>query len=297
MLNKPVELSIIIVNYKTASLVINCINSIYHTIQSVLYEIIVIDNNSEDEIVTLLAENYKDVIFVQSGCNVGFGAANNIGFKQAKGKYLLFLNSDTIVYQDVFGRMIDCLRKDERIGAIGITLTNKECQPLHSSGQFPKYLLNLVPSTKTPVIYANCKPVDVVMGADLMMPRTVFESVGLFDENIFLYEEEMELQFRMRLNGYWGVISQLTGIYHLEGKSSSDSFRQKCMFESTCYIIKKYRGVGYYRYYRLLKVTKALCALIKYAITSRDIQLLRSKQDFFIYTLTYHEIRNTKEYK
>lgn len=294
MFNQQVELSIIIVNYKTASLVINCINSIYHIIQSVLYEIIVIDNNSEDEIATLLAENYKDVIFVQSGCNAGFGAANNIGFKQAKGEYLLFLNSDTVVYQDVFGGMIDCLRKNERIGAIGITLTNEKGKPLHSSGQFPKYLLSLVPSTKNPVIDANCKLVDVVIGADLMMPRTIFESVGLFDENIFLYEEEMELQFRMRLNGYWGVIFQLTGIYHLEGKSSSSAFRQKCMFESTCYIIKKYRGGCYYRYYRMLRVAKALCALIKNAITSRDIQLLRIKLDFLIYTLTYYEIRSAK---
>ena len=174
------------------------------------------------------------------------------------------------------------------MGALGIYLTDREENQLHSYGSFPDYI--------KPAIFQleKCetleyKEVDVVIGADLLMPLQLFEKIGGFDENIFLYEEEMEMQLRLRKAGYKSVIYKTDGIYHLEGKSSSSYFKLECIFNSSCYIAKKYLSKSYYIIYRIKRVLFALAALFRDLITLKNRAVINEKQRFLFHVLTFEE--------
>ncbi len=115
------DVSIIIVNYNTTELLINCIHSIYDKTINVKYEIIVVDNNSIKSPGSILLKLFPDVVFIQSHTNLGFGKANNKGVEYSNGKYLFFLNSDTILLNNAVYKLYDFLEhiEDNRIVAVG----------------------------------------------------------------------------------------------------------------------------------------------------------------------------------
>ena len=115
------DVSVIIVNYKTCSLVEACIESILKNTFGIEYEIIVIDNASKDGSIEYLKPKFPDVIFIQSESNLGFGGANNLGLEIAKGEYYFFLNSDTIVLENILLNLLiqyRRLQQKEKIGAL-----------------------------------------------------------------------------------------------------------------------------------------------------------------------------------
>ena len=114
----------------------------------------------------------------------------------------------------------------------------------------------------------NVKRCDIVIGADMFILKSLFHALGGFDENIFLYEEELELQYRMRLEGYVNFILNDIGIIHLEGKSSTSYFHQICTFKSMCYILKKHFGCFQLLRYRLRTIVRAFLSVISIFIAS-----------------------------
>lgn len=135
-----IKASIIIVNYNTKKLLDNCVESIYKKCISKNYEIIVVDNDSSDGSCDMITQKYKNVILIKNKVNYGFGKANNIGVKVAKGEFILLLNSDTIVQNNIVDEFINYYEDNEKqgnIGCLGAWLFDNENNVASSAGSFP----------------------------------------------------------------------------------------------------------------------------------------------------------------
>ncbi len=226
------DVSIIIVNYNTKALILNCIKSIYQFTHEIKIEIIVSDNCSIDGSIDAIKCVFPDVVIIDNKKNLGFGAANNRAKIIAKGKYILFLNSDTElqnnsvkIFYDYFENNAVCTN----IGALGCNLMDMNNCYTHSYGFFPTnknqaLFLFYLPFKKITQRLGVCKKkiekqldaalcVDYLTGADLFMRN---DENAFFDENFFLYFEETDLQFQLNKMGLKRVILQDAKIKHIE---------------------------------------------------------------------------------
>ena len=133
------QVSIIIVNYNTKELLNNCLKSIYKYTKDIDFEIIVSDNGSTDNSISMLKTEFPQVIIVDNGKNLGFGAANNKGLEIAKGKYIFYLNSDTLIFNNAVKIFYDYFEANDngKLGALGANLLNANNQVIHSYESFP----------------------------------------------------------------------------------------------------------------------------------------------------------------
>lgn len=232
-----VDVSVIIVNYNSIKLIIDSIESIVKQTNLVTYEIIVVDNNSEKGLIQILEPKFGNLVScIQLEENVGFGRANNEGAKIAKGRNLLFLNPDTILTNDAISIMSNYLDCNKDIGACGGNLYNSEDMPTRSFRRCLPSLSWLMGSLclfsfYETILYGKNKcfnttdkilDVSYVVGADLMMPATLFKELTGFDSRFFMYYEEVELCARVTDRGYRIVNIPSAKIKHLEGKSSNN---------------------------------------------------------------------------
>lgn len=229
------EVSIIIVSYNTSSLLRECIESIREHTKGVKYEVIVVDNDSHDGSVEMLRNEFPEVIIIEAGENLGFGRANNLGMSNAKGRYFLLLNSDTILLNDAVSDFFLTAEgmavHGRRLGTIGTILQGSDRKPCHSFGHFltPEFELKETlakyfrwlkdPENTSPKPVKDFREVDYVTGADMFLPRTVFETTGGFDPDFFMYCEEVDWQKRMADLGLDRLIIHGPEIIHLEGGS------------------------------------------------------------------------------
>lgn len=228
-----IDVSIIIVNFNTTELTLNCINSIIEYTKSIIYEIIVIDNSPYKDI-RLKRNDLKNYMYIYAGDNLGFGRANNLGVSYASGKYIFLLNSDTILLNDAIGMMYNYLNNysNKSVGIIGAYLMNEKAEIESFATEFPsiKNLLIQFFNIAIKRIYkirrkridVNIdREVEVICGADLFMLRSLFNKVGGFDNDYFLYGEEVELERRIANLGYKRIIISGPQIIHLEGQSDN----------------------------------------------------------------------------
>ncbi len=242
--------SVIIVNYQTKELTADCVSSIFRQFTPGSFEVLVVDNNSCDGSVEYLQQRFPNIQVFANTKNVGFGAANNYAAKKAKGDFILLLNSDTIVTNNVLEKYLSFFNnnKDLPISCLGSFMVDQDAAVVHSFGSFPWPLNKMVINKQPPADIMSrvnlkeqyCTAVDIVVGANLFVEKKTYDEYKGFDEQIFLYEEELELQFRMRKNGLVSFMINEQGIIHLEGKSSGSWFKRKCSFISLCYIYKKH---------------------------------------------------------
>ncbi|MBC8491272.1 MAG: glycosyltransferase family 2 protein [Candidatus Marinimicrobia bacterium] len=230
------QISIVIVNYNTSELLVNCINSIYNQTNIYDYEIIIVDNNSQDDSVMQIRKKFPEVIVIENEENLGYAKANNQGFKVAQGEYLLVLNSDTIILPGAIDKTYSFMVNNPQTGVIGCKLLNydKSLQP--SCRSFPSilnyfseslFLYKIFPKSSflgKPYMsfmnYDKVNEVDVVMGAFMMIKRETLEQTGYFDENFFMYSEETDLCFRIKQKGWKIFYYPEAQIIHLGGGSS-----------------------------------------------------------------------------
>ena len=237
MIAKETRLSIIIVNYNTKALTNQCVESIVKYTQCVEYEIILVDNGSSDGSQEFFSKDTR-LLFIASKENLGFGKANNLGFKHSSGKYILLLNSDTMLYRDVLSEMVLFLEEHKEIGCLGTILRDENNNIVHSYGRFPHWYDEFVCDKKKNYDYLNSYPscVEMITGADLMIRRDVVDCYGLFDSDFFMYYEDSEMMFRYNKKGVVSAVIDAPGIIHLEGASSKISFRKAIMQSQGFYI-------------------------------------------------------------
>lgn len=233
------NLSIIIVNYKTPQLVLDCINSICQFDISNI-EIIVVDNDSGDNLEAKLKESYPAVRFTGMGYNSGFAKANNLGIKMAGGEVVLLLNSDTIIKGDAINKAWHRLITSEYV-ACGVQLLNPDGSPQISGnyamrgglnyllplpyvGKLIRLLGNLFNVKKPNILNATgVVEVDWINGAFLMVRQSAIEKAGLLDEDFFLYAEEAEWCSRIKKQGRLCIFGS-EQVIHLQGATANDAF-------------------------------------------------------------------------
>lgn len=248
------DVSIIIVNYNTKELIKNCINSIYKYTNDIEFEIIVSDNGSLDGSIEMIKLEFPNVILIENNANLGFGKANNKGLKIAKGKYIFYLNSDTVLLNNAVKIFYDYWEQNpnkNEIGALGCNLLDGEGNVTHSGEEFPSknkilknafmdflHILRLSVFFFLPESFSFTKKksvkneikkiigdIDYVIGADLFLRNNEF---AIFDELFVLYYEDSDLQVLMKEKGLRRLIIDGPKIQHLEHKSNK--FNKKIDF-------------------------------------------------------------------
>lgn len=227
------DVSIIIVNYKTLSLVMDCINSIIKHSIGISYEVIVVDNNSHDDFDKHIKSVYDNrVLCLPLSENIGFGRANNEGVKLARGRNIFFLNPDTLLLNNAVKVLSDYLDANPSVACCGGNLYNVEMKPMHSYSMLLPSLsweINLLSGGRYEKLRwgKNAqfnhtlvpRKVGYICGADMMVKHEVLEKLGGFSNDFFLYYEDTELAYRIKLAGYEIVSIPFAKIQHLEGKS------------------------------------------------------------------------------
>lgn len=236
------DYSIIIVNYKTPALVVDCLHTVYTNAASTI-EVIVVDNDSQDGSEQLITSAYPAVKWIQMGYNSGFARANNEGIRQAKSPVVLLLNSDTLNRNNAIETCYQRFIKSE-YAAAGVQLLNADGTPQISGNFFMKGGLNhlmALPYTGRLIRWAGLQlkvkktnvpeatglvEVDWINGAFLMVKKSMIEKAGLLDEDFFLYSEEIEWCSRLRKLAPLCVYGDLN-VIHLEGSSANEAFGSK----------------------------------------------------------------------
>lgn len=245
------KLSIIIVNYNTYALTKQTIDSIIEKNHSFNYEILLVDNASADGSIEKLKIDFNNIIsnkilkvFINKS-NLGFAKANNIGIKASNGKYILLLNSDTVINEDCLDKCISQMEKDSNIGALGckVVLPDEKLDHACKRG-FPTpkaslyYLLKLHKINAQKYGYYDALhlneddigEVDSLMGAFMLMPKVVLDKVGLLDEDFFMYGEDIDLCYRIKEGGYKILYYPKAQIIHYKGGSSKKK-RTKVIYD------------------------------------------------------------------
>ena len=234
------DLSIIIINYKSAQHVLNCVESIYKQTVEHSFEVIVVDNDSGDDSKERILTAFPKVAWLQTGYNAGFARANNEGIRVAKGKYILLLNADTIVLDKALDKTIDLFEQTDAVGC-GVQLLNPDMShqisgahfvkgglnillPLPYLGRFVRYwgykLKTRVPSVQT---VSQKIEVDWIVGAFILVRKDALNKSGLLDEDFFMYAEEIEWCARLRRQGKLYLFDE-PQVIHLGGGTSSDYY-------------------------------------------------------------------------
>ncbi len=233
------KLSIIIVNYKSPQLLIDCLSSIYK-FETNRFEIIVVDNYSQDNTADILKQQFPAVAFIQMGYNAGFARANNAGIKASAGDAVLLLNTDTININDAINQCFSEF-SSSNAAACGVQLLNDDHTPQISGnyamkgginyllplpfwGQFLKYIADLF-KVKKPNLPDSIGSVEVdwINGAFLMVKKSAIDKAGLLDEDFFLYAEEAEWCSRLKRVGSLFIFGQYK-VVHLQGKTANEAF-------------------------------------------------------------------------
>ena len=280
------KLSVIIVNYNVKYYLDQCIRSVLHAFEVMqgsanletgadsseengIAELIVVDNHSADGSVDYLEQRYPQeqypmVRFVESSHNLGFARANNIAIRQSRGEYVLLLNPDTIVGEDVLKKCVDFMDVHENAGAVGVRMLNATgkramesrrglptpmvsffkmlgfCNRWPHHRLFGKYYMGYLP-------WDEPSQIEVVSGAYCMLRRKALDEVGLLDEDFFMYGEDIDLSYRVLKGGYHNYYLPVD-ILHYKGESTQkSSFRYVHVFYEAMLIFfrKHYSGMTF----------------------------------------------------
>ena len=275
------DVSVIIVNFNTAKMTAECIESIYQFSKGIEFEIIIVDNNSQDNSVDYIKQNYPNVNIIALDENKGFGKANNIGANSAKGKYLFFLNSDTLLKDNALKTFFSFSEKNStalNIGIVGGILLNTQGKQCESFDKFPNAmteLLKLMANHHSSINYVKNKfnnnitkkyfKVDYICGADLFMSKELFVKIEGFDPLFFMYYEESDMQKRISNLNKNNYILKDVHILHYGGGSEKKqlSLRKRTIVSSSCLkYMRKHHCLFNYYIFKLMFITLEVSKLI-----------------------------------
>ncbi len=295
---KKIDVSVVIVNYNSFDLLRNCLSTVIKHTRNVNYEIIAVDNNSTEGKVETITNEFENIILIKNSTNEGFAKANNKGLRIANGKYVLFLNNDTIFFENTIKKVFDFAETLNENSIIGCKLLNKDKSLQHSVYDFPSllnvftsnfFLYSLFPKSKLFNKYhlMNRKinettKVDVVTGAFLFGTKEKLKEIGGFDERFFFYNEETDLCYRFKQNGGKIFYYPQTAIVHLKGGTAKKSgwFAYKNQSLSTIKFFQKHFSrfnfiVALILHYIGIFIRIPTFLLIGFLILNRDL-LIRS---------------------
>ena len=222
------KLSVVILNYNVRHFLELSIKSVQAAIANLDAEIIVVDNASSDDSCSMVKQLFPEVILIENESNVGFSKANNQAVKVAKGEYLCILNPDTVVAEDTFSQLLDFADTQENLGIVG-------CKLIDGTGKFLPESKRNIPIVKVAIkkifgnsvgYYANhikendIAKVDILVGAFMLMKQSVFSKINGFDEDYFMYGEDIDLSYKGLKSGFDNYYYGETSIIHYKGEST-----------------------------------------------------------------------------
>ncbi len=231
------SLTILIVNWRTPELLSKCLNSLALDENYLNWEIYVVDNNSQDESVNIIESQFKGVNLIKNTANLGFSIACNQVFKIFTTNYIFLLNPDTTITKNAISTLVNYMQANPDVGICGPKVLNQDGSlQLACRRSFPTplaslyrltYLSYLFPKHKSlanyNLTYADentiCE-VDSVSGAAMLIRKNVLEKIGFFDENIFMFGEDLDLCWRAKSAGFKVVYLPQSVIYHIHGAAS-----------------------------------------------------------------------------
>lgn len=231
------KLSIIIVNYNVEHFLEQCLNSVLAAKQDFAIEVLVVDNNSVDGSLEMMATKFPQITLIANKDNRGFSKANNQGIRIAKGEYILLLNPDTVVESDTFSKTIAFMDAHPDAGGLGVKMLDgkgdflpesKRGLPTPAAAFYKMFgLSKLFPRSKRFASYHQghlsndeIHEIEVLSGAFMLMRKSVLDKVGLLDEDFFMYGEDIDLSYRIIKAGYKNYYFPETRIIHYKGEST-----------------------------------------------------------------------------
>ncbi len=266
------KLSIIIVNFNSGEYLSKTVNSILENYKGDDFEIIIVDNNSTDDSLERIDKNEK-IKIIKSDKNIGFGAANNIGAEKAQGKYLLILNNDTLINKETIPRLMD-FYENSKYAAIGPLVLYPKGSFQISFGTdlnlFSEFILKYIYEPYYKLLYKLKKgkisrKVDWLSGVCFLIEKEIYQKIGGFDENFFIYLEDCDFFRRLREKGYTPYYYTEASIIHFKGKSTEKHL-------SFVYPLNKKSQLYYYCKYN----KKSLPLLKFYLLSKLKIKLIFS---------------------
>lgn len=228
------QLSVIILNYNVRYFLELCVLSVQNAIQNIDAEIIVVDNNSPDDSCNMMKQRFPNVKLIENKENSGFPKGNNIGVAAAKGEYICILNPDTVVAEDTFEKVLEFIQKQKNLGIVG-------CKLIDGAGNFLPESKRGIPTpftafTKVAGLYklsdffgkyyaSHLNPnqtgkVEILVGAFMVMKKETYLEVGGFDENCFMYSDDIDLSYMVLKTGKSNYYFHETTVIHYKGEST-----------------------------------------------------------------------------
>ncbi|WP_147675991.1 glycosyltransferase family 2 protein [Algibacter pacificus] len=222
------KLSVVILNYNVRYFLELTLKSVYAAISEIDAEIIVVDNNSSDGSCQMVKTLFPEVKLIENKENLGFSKGNNIGVALAKGEYICILNPDTVVAEDTFTKLLNFSDKKEKLGIVG-------CRLMNGSGTFLPESKRNIPTVKVSLkkilgypnqYYANhleaesIGEVNILVGAFMLLKKSVYDAIGGFDEDYFMYGEDIDLSYKVLTSGYKNYYYGHTTVIHFKGEST-----------------------------------------------------------------------------
>jgi len=256
------DISIIIITLNNKRILEECIDSVKRFTSSISYESIVVDNGSNDGTQDLIRSKYPDIILIENKKNLGFSAANNKGLKIAKGRYSVLLNDDTFIKEDAFGKIVGFMDGETDVGICGPKLLNIDGTIQRHGSIISAYR------------WRSSVPIEVsfVVGACMFIRMNVINKIGLLDENIFFYNDDLDLCKRARSAGFKVVYFPHAEVVHYGGYSSKKSSEKTFPvegFRGGLYFCKKHYGLIIYSLYRVLLFFFVLI-MVLFSLISKD---------------------------
>ncbi len=261
-----IDLSVIIVNWNTRDLLGRCLESVYHAAGPLKIEVLVVDNGSADGSAAMVRQRFAQTQLIANAENVGFARANNQALAKSRGRYLMLLNSDTLVLGDALQLLVAYMHLHPTVGAAGPRLLNADgslqasCHPLLTPGRefWRLMFLERVVRRATyaverwdPVLP---REVEVIKGACMVVRRAVLDQVGLLDDRYFMYSEEMDLCYRISQAGwalYWVPQAQVVHYGGVSTRQMADAMYIE-LYRSKIQFWKKFGGARRARWFKVL---------------------------------------------
>ncbi|MGI9531020.1 glycosyltransferase family 2 protein [Lutimonas sp.] len=223
-----IRISVIIVNYNARFFLENCLCSVLSSEVADLIEIIVVDNASNDDSCSMISNSFPDIQLIRNAENVGFAKANNQAVKMAQGDYILILNPDTMLAETTLSDMLAFAEGQENFGAAGLRFIDGTGSYLpESKRNFPNLMVagaKLLGYSNS--YYANhldhkaVGPVEILTGAFMFVRKEVYNTIGGFDEDFFMYGEDIDLSYRILRAGYQNFYIGTSSVLHFKGEST-----------------------------------------------------------------------------
>ncbi len=232
------DLSIVILNYKTRGLLKECLKGIKMVQPKLDYEIIVVDNGSNDGTPQMMAEFFPDIRFIEAGVNLGYAKGNNLGIRQAKGQYVMIMNPDIVVFPGVLERLATVMDSRPDVGVVAPKLLNPDKSLQFSCYRFPDFWIPIY--RRTPLGKLNFakkkldeyflkdwdhnspREVDWLLGGCLLIRKKALEEVGFLDERYFAYFDDVDLCRSMWQKGWKVIYFPEVSVVHFHRRESAE---------------------------------------------------------------------------